>query len=307
MTALQTRLDGAEISNPRFYCYAFYASQTNLALDHVVADAEVSDFAFSNRFIMAGINAGETWYTWAQAIYDKGAAPGPLVALGPVTADGFDPSSLPDHSIAYVKLQNVTSGKVLGRRTAGAGTVEELTLDKADVGLGNVDDTADAGKPVSTAQQTALDLKVNIARPMFCAYNSTVRANKTGKTGVYTVDFDTEEGDVGGNFAANTFTAPATGWYMLVCQVYMQGLVAGNNQADLTFRAQVSRDYYVMNENIGAARDVNNEAVRGGSIIIPLTAGQTVTVRLRVFGGATDNVSVFGSAARGTFFMGFAL
>lgn len=33
---------------------------------------------------------------------------------------------------------------------------------KGDVGLGNVDNTTDAGKPVSTAQQTALDLKQNL-------------------------------------------------------------------------------------------------------------------------------------------------
>lgn len=36
-----------------------------------------------------------------------------------------------------------------------------ITLDKSDVGLGNVDNTSDANKPVSTAQQTALDLKAN--------------------------------------------------------------------------------------------------------------------------------------------------
>lgn len=38
-----------------------------------------------------------------------------------------------------------------------------LGLVKGDVGLGNVDNTTDAGKPVSTAQQTALDLKINLA------------------------------------------------------------------------------------------------------------------------------------------------
>jgi hypothetical protein len=35
------------------------------------------------------------------------------------------------------------------------------------VGLANVDNTADASKPVSTAQQTALDLKANLAGPTF--------------------------------------------------------------------------------------------------------------------------------------------
>lgn len=38
-----------------------------------------------------------------------------------------------------------------------------VTLVKADVGLGNVDNTSDADKPVSTATQNALDLKASIA------------------------------------------------------------------------------------------------------------------------------------------------
>lgn len=36
---------------------------------------------------------------------------------------------------------------------------------KGDVGLGNVDNTSDANKPVSTAQQTALNLKANLISP----------------------------------------------------------------------------------------------------------------------------------------------
>ena len=38
---------------------------------------------------------------------------------------------------------------------------------KGDVGLGSVDNTADTAKPVSTIQQTALDLKANLASPTF--------------------------------------------------------------------------------------------------------------------------------------------
>ena len=40
-------------------------------------------------------------------------------------------------------------------------------LTKSSVGLGNVDNTSDANKPVSTATQTALDLKANLAGPTF--------------------------------------------------------------------------------------------------------------------------------------------
>ena len=40
-------------------------------------------------------------------------------------------------------------------------------LSKSAVGLGNVDNTSDLNKPVSTATQTALNLKANIANPTF--------------------------------------------------------------------------------------------------------------------------------------------
>ena len=50
-----------------------------------------------------------------------------------------------------------------------------LALVKADVGLGSVDNTADTGKPVSTAQQTALDLKAPLASPTFTGTVTTPR------------------------------------------------------------------------------------------------------------------------------------
>jgi hypothetical protein len=43
----------------------------------------------------------------------------------------------------------------------------DLVLVKADVGLSSVDNTSDANKPVSTAQQAALDLKAPNANPIF--------------------------------------------------------------------------------------------------------------------------------------------
>lgn len=43
--------------------------------------------------------------------------------------------------------------------------VGAVVLTKTDVGLGSVDDTADTAKPVSGAQQTALNLKANLASP----------------------------------------------------------------------------------------------------------------------------------------------
>jgi hypothetical protein len=43
----------------------------------------------------------------------------------------------------------------------------DLVLVKGDVGLGSVDNTSDVNKPVSTATQTALNLKADLASPTF--------------------------------------------------------------------------------------------------------------------------------------------
>ena len=64
--------------------------------------------------------------------------------------------------------QTALNGK---ENTITAGTTEQYfrgdktfqTLDKSAVGLGNVDNTSDANKPISTATQTALNLKFNTA------------------------------------------------------------------------------------------------------------------------------------------------
>ncbi|ODT38038.1 MAG: hypothetical protein ABS55_01730 [Lautropia sp. SCN 70-15] len=63
-----------------------------------------------------------------------------------------------------------------------AGKTGAVTLAKADVGLGNVDNTSDASKPVSTAQAAAFALKVDTATlSAVAAPNKTPIAGATGK------------------------------------------------------------------------------------------------------------------------------
>lgn len=63
----------------------------------------------------------------------------------------------------------VTADAAVPKTTTVAGKplTSNVTLDKSDVGLGNVDNTTDASKPVSTATQTALNLKAPLASPAF--------------------------------------------------------------------------------------------------------------------------------------------
>src|SRR3990167_6518228 len=82
-----------------------------------------------------------------------------------------DQTAIPNSALA-----NMTQKTYKGRTTASTGVPEDvavatlktdLGLVKGDVGLGNVDNTTDAGKPVSTATQTALDLKAPLISPSF--------------------------------------------------------------------------------------------------------------------------------------------
>jgi hypothetical protein len=115
------------------------------------------------------------------------------------------------------------------------------TLNKTAVGLGNCDNTSDANKPVSTAQQTALDLKTN----------KLIVANR--QTASYTLVLSDADKLVEMNVAsANNLTVPASvfaaGNQILLAQ-YGAGqttLVAGagmtirSNGAKLKLNAQYS-------------------------------------------------------------------
>jgi hypothetical protein len=99
-------------------------------------------------------------------------------------ASGIDAAKIADGSVSnaeYQYLGGVTSDiqtQLNGKEaTITAGTTGQYyrgdksfqTLDKTAVGLGNVDNTSDANKPVSTATQTALDGK--IAKSTGTTYN----------------------------------------------------------------------------------------------------------------------------------------
>ena len=66
------------------------------------------------------------------------------------------------------EVVGTTNTQTLTNKTLTSPAISTPTgIVKGDVGLGSVDDTADTAKPISTAQQTALDLKANLASPTF--------------------------------------------------------------------------------------------------------------------------------------------
>jgi hypothetical protein len=83
-----------------------------------------------------------------------------MVGLGNVdnTSDANKPISSATQTALNLKENTITAG-TSGQYYRGDKTFQ--TLDKTAVGLGNVDNTSDANKPISSATQTALNLKLN--------------------------------------------------------------------------------------------------------------------------------------------------
>lgn len=92
-----------------------------------------------------------------------------------------DPTGTPikiGGSADVVKLAGIESGAQVNTVASVASKTGAVSLVKADVGLSNVDNTTDAGKPISTATQTELDLKANTAA--LSAYATTSSPTFTG-------------------------------------------------------------------------------------------------------------------------------
>lgn len=90
-------------------------------------------------------------------------------------------------SIANGDLLKYNSSTASWVNAAGYATLESPTftgtvygITKTMVGLGSADNTADTAKPVSTAQQTALDLKANLAGPTFTGTVSGITKSMVG-------------------------------------------------------------------------------------------------------------------------------
>ena len=84
-----------------------------------------------------------------------------VAAKGVTNGDTHDHSGGDGGQIAHGSLSDIGTNTHAQIDTHIANTSNPHTVTKTQVGLGNCDNTSDAGKPVSTAQQTALDGKIS--------------------------------------------------------------------------------------------------------------------------------------------------
>ena len=118
---------------------------------------------------------------------------------------------------------------------------------RTNLGLGNVDNTSDANKPVSTSQQTALDLKANLISPVLVTPNL-----GTPSAGVLT----NCTGTAAGLTAGNATTAAA-----------LTGLTATVTELNQLNDVSVYQETVVAAGAMSATKVVTKLAVVGGGAV----------------------------------------
>jgi hypothetical protein len=98
------------------------------------------------------------------------------VSTSKLAAGSVSTTTLADASVTDAKVVTVSASKITGNISGNAANVTGVVAiinggtgstttagARANLGLGNVDNTSDVNKPISTATQTALDLKENLS------------------------------------------------------------------------------------------------------------------------------------------------
>lgn len=128
------------------------------------ATAAVGDFQPANAGLTAIAALTTTSYGRGLLVLADAAAGRTALGLGSAATSASGDFQAADSDLAAIAALTTTAyGRGLLTLANVAALKTSLSLVKADVGLGNVDNTSDASKPVSATQQAALDLKANLS------------------------------------------------------------------------------------------------------------------------------------------------
>lgn len=203
----------------------------------------------------------------------------PYMSQGEPGADGADGVGVPAGGAAL---------QLVRKDAAGTGT-EWVTPMKSIVGLGSVDDTADADKPVSAAQQAALDGKASTSSP---AFSGTVTGVSKAMVGLGSAD-DTADEDKplsAASVAALAGKVPLLGTRGVTKTIYVR--TTGNDSNDGATSGAAFREIKAAVDSLAAhgpvlrgsiVIDVGAGTYKGG-IRMPITRGKSQDDFLKIIG-----------------------
>ena len=182
-----------------------------------------------------------------------------------------------------------------------------LTMASEQVGTATI--TAGSGisvtpgaNTITIAQTTAPAAACN-----FTAYLAASVTNATGDGTNYDIVFGSTVANVGAayNTGTGTFTAPNTGLYHFDYSITIQSLLVGHTNLQVLLQGSVNQ-YSSLIVNPYIMQNASGNLQLTGSVTIPMTAADTMKVRLSI-AGSTKTVTVYGQALTGvyTWFTGY--
>jgi len=122
------------------------------------------------------------------------------------------------------------------------------------------------------------------SQPAFLATPGGAQDDVTGDATVHTVIFSNVEFDQNSDFdGTSTFTAPVTGIYQINVAVKIGDLAVGNTTSEMFIATTTSSLIDVV--HAGNLRNAVDEYTHKNSVILPLTAANTVFINIKVQGG----------------------
>ena len=263
-----------------------HASGRGAAVTRLGAGATGADLTLSAALSAVGVTTtGAAGITVSSATALTVAKTGSNYALQVDTATASAATGL--------KITSAAAAGGLAVAVISSGTNEALTIGSKGAAALNLQTNGANGVVISAAGEVTKPLQ-----PAFLAYNSADDTNQTGNGATVTVDFDTEVFDQGGDFAADTFTAPVTGKYQLNVQVQVSNLSAAMTGLNLSLITS-NRTYYYL-----------TVVATSGSftyilpVLADMDAADTAYVSVTITGGVGDTATIEGSASCPTTFSG---
>lgn len=146
---------------------AYYVATTIYAIDAIVASAGVLYTSLQDNNIGNAVTDPAWWYPATGDAGEANTASNVGAGTGlykeKVAADLRFKTLIAGTNVTITPAVDTVTISATASVSSVNGATGAVTIDKSTVGLANVDNISDANKPVSTAQQTALNAKANLA------------------------------------------------------------------------------------------------------------------------------------------------
>lgn len=165
-----------------------------------------------------------------------------------------------------------------------------------------VDDTDDSfrisqGSALGTNDTFIVTAAGEVTKPLQPAFQATTNPgiaqnSVTGAGTVYTVLYNSERFDVGGDYSSPTFTAPVTGKYLMECCLRVNGVTSSATVIRLNLITS-NKGYQVIELDAGNLFVGGDNGITvNGSMYVDMDAADTASVQVQVDGMAGDTVNI---------------